>query len=479
MTLLPSTSLNRFLWLILADILSFLVVVAVGLGLAVFTRWVLFGTVQYPRPDEYANILIVFLPALVMLIWQSIALGHYSQFRPFWAELREVIKLVGIIAAFELFLLFIIGVQFSRLWFGFFLLGACVVVPYGREMAKMKMIRHGVWYQPTYIFGTGQSAARTAEAVASDSSLGYEITGFINLSGSSNVASPFGAIPVIDHIPDTVHRADGTAAKVIFAFDSLEELEKHQAVLSSQIAKSPFVTVVPPSMGLPLYNAAVVGIFRHDTVLLQVRNRLLSRVARMTKRSSDVVLGVLFLAIFSWIFLVLCFLIKRDGGPVFFKHTRVGRNGVEFGCYKFRSMVADGDSALKQHLAQNPAAQTEWENTRKLREDPRVTRIGKYLRKTSIDELPQLLNVLKGEMSLVGPRPVPPDEIALYGQFKDYYLGMVPGMTGLWQVSGRSDTTYDERVRLDVWYSRNWSLWTDLVVLIKTVKTLINRHGAY
>ncbi|MCL4136649.1 UNVERIFIED_CONTAM: hypothetical protein GTU68_052458 [Idotea baltica] len=232
-------------------------------------------------------------------------------------------------------------------------------------------------------------------------------------------------------------------------------------------------------MKLPLFGASVVGIFRHDTALLKLQNRLADPSAKFIKRSVDIVLGIFFLVIFSPVFLVLGFIIKRDGGPVFFNHERLGKNGRHFACHKFRTMKVDSDTMLKQHLKRSSKARFDWESKRKLLNDPRVTKIGQYLRKTSVDELPQLVNVIRGEMSLVGPRPIVRDETKHYGSFLSYYLTMTPGMSGLWQVSGRTDTTYEERVRLDVWYSKNWTLWVDVVVLIKTCKTLLNRHGAH
>jgi undecaprenyl-phosphate galactose phosphotransferase len=142
-------------------------------------------------------------------------------------------------------------------------------------------------------------------------------------------------------------------------------------------------------------------------------------------------------------------------------------------------MVMGGDKILKAHLENNPEAAAEWKATQKLVNDPRVTRIGKFLRSTSIDELPQLINVLRGDMSLVGPRPIVRDEVSHYSNDIDYYYRVRPGVTGLWQVSGRSDTTYAERVQLDSWYVRNWSLWHDIAIMLKTFPAVFKRSGAY
>jgi len=156
-------------------------------------------------------------------------------------------------------------------------------------------------------------------------------------------------------------------------------------------------------------------------------------------------------------------------GPIIYRQTRVGYVGVPFTCFKFRTMVVDADAALKAYLDHSPDAAREWRATRKLKRDPRVTAIGSFLRKSSLDELPQLWNVLKGDMSCVGPRPVPADELADYGTDTVSYLSARPGVTGLWQTTGRNTLRYDERVALDVAYVRNWSIWLDLKIILKTI----------
>lgn len=171
---------------------------------------------------------------------------------------------------------------------------------------------------------------------------------------------------------------------------------------------------------------------------------------------------------------------KEDPGPVFFAHTRIGKDGKPFPCYKFRSMVVNSKEMLEKHLAENPEARAEWEKDFKLKNDPRVTPIGKVLRKTSLDELPQIFNVLRGEMSLVGPRPVVQEELdKYYGKAVKEYYSVKPGITGLWQVSGRSDVDYPERVAMDVEYVRTRSMWKDIVILYKTFDVVLNKKGAY
>ena len=198
----------------------------------------------------------------------------------------------------------------------------------------------------------------------------------------------------------------------------------------------------------------------------------------MAKVLFDQGVALVMLTLLSPLLLALCALVRLDGGPALFGHKRLGEGGRRFKCLKFRSMVVDADVRLRSLLERDPAARAEWEATQKLRDDPRITSIGRVLRRTSLDELPQLLNVLRGEMSLVGPRPIVDAEIPKYGDDISFYYETRPGITGLWQVSGRSNTSYKYRVQLDVWYVRNWSLWHDVAILLKTVPAVFARDGA-
>jgi len=198
------------------------------------------------------------------------------------------------------------------------------------------------------------------------------------------------------------------------------------------------------------------------------------------KRAMDVAGAAALLLLTAPVFLLIAALVRMDGGRVFYAHERIGRGGRGFGCLKFRSMVADADRRLAALLERDPAARREWESTRKLKDDPRVTWVGRFLRATSLDELPQLFNVLRGDMSLVGPRPVQAAELAaFYGAAAQHYLSVRPGLTGPWQISGRNDTSYAQRVALDVAYVARPSLLTDVKILLRTPVAVLARRGAY
>lgn len=197
---------------------------------------------------------------------------------------------------------------------------------------------------------------------------------------------------------------------------------------------------------------------------------------RLAKRAFDFLAAILGLLILFPVFLVVALLIAaKDGFPVIYRHQRVGRNGKPIHILKFRSMVKNADEVLKA----DPVLYAEFLKTFKLENDPRITKVGAFIRRTSLDELPQLLNVVTGEMSLVGPRPVVPSELARYADRQDVYLAMVPGCAGLWQCSGRSDTTYAERVELDLEYYEKASFWADVSILFRTAVAILTRKGAH
>jgi Undecaprenyl-phosphate galactose phosphotransferase WbaP len=213
---------------------------------------------------------------------------------------------------------------------------------------------------------------------------------------------------------------------------------------------------------------------------VEIRHTLLFPWAMRVKRSLDLLLTVIGGLLISPLLLTIVVLIKSDSsGPAFFGHQRLGAEGKPFRCWKFRTMHINAEQLLDRFLQDNPGLQVEWEQNYKLREDPRVTRIGRFLRKTSLDELPQLWNVLWGEMSLVGPRPIVEAEVPKYGTTYKMLRRIRPGLSGFWQVSGRSDTDYTERVKLDAYYVRNWSVWLDIVILARTVRSVVVGRGAY
>jgi len=244
----------------------------------------------------------------------------------------------------------------------------------------------------------------------------------------------------------------------------LQSHEPNTALFSSNIFELPEVSGSTTMLRTPSRANATESLFRY----------------RVVKRSTDVVLGVcLCVVLMPLLLLVAAAVWMSSPGPILFSHRRIRRRGEFFTMWKFRTMCINSGEVFERYLMADPEALAEWRTTRKLRRDPRVTRVGRFLRKTSLDELPQLWNVLNGTMSLVGPRPIVAAEVEKYGECFWDYCSVKPGITGLWQVSGRHQLTYEQRVELDRRYARGWSLRVDAMILLRTWSSVVNRDGAY
>jgi Undecaprenyl-phosphate galactose phosphotransferase WbaP len=234
------------------------------------------------------------------------------------------------------------------------------------------------------------------------------------------------------------------------------------------------VIIVPDDERLP----SLWSMGKHSGILLE--DRLLQPSSQFIKRASDIVISCGALILGFPLLMALAVWVKiTSPGPLFYGHERIGRSGKRFKAWKFRSMCVNADEVLEKTLSENPELKAEWDATQKLQNDPRVSSSGRFLRKTSLDELPQLWNVIRGEMSLVGPRPIVASEVEKYDKTFGNYLRVTPGVTGFWQVSGRNLTTYDKRVELDDYYVKNWSLFFDLYILFRSIKTVVFREGAF
>ena len=232
--------------------------------------------------------------------------------------------------------------------------------------------------------------------------------------------------------------------------------------------------------GIPLLNVQIENIFTQPLSFVSVRNNLLSKNMLITKRIFDIVFSIFLIFLFSPIIVITAILIKLTSkGPIFYVQERPGRFGRMIKIYKFRTMYLDADKKLEEILKNNEELREEFMKYRKLKNDPRITPLGRFLRRFSIDEIPQLFNVLKGDMSIVGPRPYQIDEIEHMGEYKDIVLSVRPGLTGLWQISGRSDLSFQAKLKIETWYVLNWNLWLDLFIIIRTIPVVISGKGAY
>ena len=350
------------------------------------------------------------------------------------------------------------------------------LTPLMRTGLRAAFAREKWWGYPVLILGAGTTGTAVTRALTKNPWLGLKPIAVLD-DDADREGSLYG-IPVLQGIelaPTFAQEMQVPFAILAIPGGGNDLLHR---IIHEYGDSFPHMLVIPDMFGFS--SLWVEARDLQGTLGLEVKQRLLLRVPALFKRAFDLTLTVLGGLVISPLLLAIYILIKRDSpGPAFFGHTRLGRDGREFKAWKFRSMVIDADKALQSYLDSDPEAREEWERDQKLRDDPRVTRIGAFLRKTSLDELPQLYNVLVGQMSLVGPRPIVSSEVERYGDSYVLYKKVRPGISGLWQVSGRNNTTYAERVTFDTYYVRNWSVWLDLYILAKTFLVVAFRHGAY
>jgi undecaprenyl-phosphate galactose phosphotransferase len=421
--------------------------------------------------------------ALAMVGWMWTAQGHYTAHRrkPWWDEARQIIHVVIVAALIDAMVLYLAKWPLSRLWTGATWALVLVCLPLARLLIRNRLLRAGLLTQPYVLIGHPDDVEKAAAALASEPLLGYKPVGVVSPEpgarlvalGKGQVFAPTALTPAVREFLAQPGPYQLVGVLGIRDNNWLRELAQELMHTRDDL-------VMVPAVGdLPMYGMEASYLFSHDVLFLRARNNLNRRGPQILKRTLDIAGSGALLLLLSPLFAYFAWKISRDGGSAFFGHVRVGQNGQPFKCLKFRSMVVNAQEELKKLLASDPVARAEWERDFKLKNDPRISKIGGFLRRTSLDELPQLWNVLKGEMSLVGPRPLIQDELPRYGKDVTYYLMSRPGMTGLWQISGRSDTTYVSRIRFDAWYVRNWSLWYDIVIMLRTVRVVLKQEGAH
>lgn len=368
-----------------------------------------------------------------------------------------------------------VGYLISRLSLFLGFLGLLILAPPTRCLVKWLLMKSGLWGKPVVIFGSGEFGGRVAALLTGEWTLGYRPVAVFESSPARG--NRYEEIPDEKSLDEAMllvrHRGVDT---VILAMPHTRR--RSLARLVGWASRGfRHVTVIPNLEGIT--NSVVVARNFAGIFGVEIRHNLLNPSVLRVKRAMDLAAtlfgGILVLPLI----LVLALLVWLESGrPVFYSAERIGRNGKLFSCVKFRTMVPDAEAALQRILESDPERRAEYSKYHKLRNDPRVTRIGRFLRATSLDELPQIWNVLRGEMSLVGPRPYLPRESEDIGVMQSEILRVYPGMTGPWQVGGRSDTSFSERVDIDAYYVRNWSIWLDLVLLARTGRVLLSGRGA-
>lgn len=462
------------LFLIISDLLSLIISLAIS-----------HQVLTYFRPDTPAlsfNTLgtakLVGLSIIAVFWYQE----QYSKRRPSLEELRLLYKTIFIFALLHLCVSYLLAHRVIKLLNIFFWFIVVIALPLMRSLTKLMLLKFGLWQRNLYVIGYDEIAISNAKLLLRDKLLGYNLKNFVAVNSNypDLVALDMRDIPVIgfdDFI--NIDKVD-TSAEVVFILPSYELLDKINYINLLQ-SKYNFLSIIPDIYGLPIYGVELNHFFANEQLFLRLQNNLGRRFNYIIKRCIDFILAGCILLLLSPIFLmiILSLIIVNQDFRILYAHRRVGKAGVEFNCLKFRTMHLNSQQILAELLATNEQARLEWQSGFKLKNDPRVTKIGAFLRRTSLDELPQLFNVIKGQMSLIGPRPIITEEIERYQDGFYYYKLVRPGITGLWQISGRSDVDYAQRVRLDIWYVKNWSLWYDIVILLNTVLVVLKRSGAY
>jgi UDP-galactose-lipid carrier transferase len=394
--------------------------------------------------------------------------GHYTSRVPSWTQLGDVVIGVTVALACDIFLTIAIYDRPVLLEGLLRWIICCPCLLLLRAATRRILWVAGLWPLRTLIVAASGEIAAAEAALTSDPALGYTLAGSV---------SPGHAASLTDNELLELLAARGADFVVITA--GSDETQAEHAALDSLRRLGLPIALVPGLRGLPVTGFRQHYFLGHDIVMLVGSSNLTRPISRVVKAVFDQIAATILLVLLAPLLVVLATLVRADGGPAFYRHRRIGAGGRVFNCLKFRSMVVDADGTLRRLLATNPCAAAEWTATQKLRDDPRITRIGRFLRASSLDELPQLFNVLRGEMSLVGPRPIVHAEVVRYGSDIEHYYAAKPGLTGLWQVSGRSEMSYARRVQLDVWYVRNWTLWHDIAILFKTVPAVFLQRGAH
>lgn len=429
----------------IALIVTDFIAIFISILLAVSLRKVfnLFGDVPVIT-YAYVKFSAVYVTVILMLVY----FGIYAKRFDFWHESKLIVR-----SCFLSFVMLFAGLglgqnaeYYSRSTLVLIFLVSAVTIPVFKLFIKSFLFKLGFWQKPAKVLSKND---KFESELFNNCYLGYV-------------------------------RATGKEHKTLF-IDSVN-ISKSQlnTIIEDNIKESREIIFTPVLNGYDFSQSSIYNVFNSRTNIFTLENKLLSKTNRIYKVCLDYTLVLSSMVFWVPLLCIIALWIKSEDpkGSIFFMQRRLGVNGKEFWCYKFRSMYSD-QSFMSEWLEANPEEKAYYNIYHKYMNDPRITKVGAFLRKTSLDEIPQLINVLRGEMSLIGPRPYMVIEKKDIGNKSPLVLSVKPGITGLWQVSGRSDVDFDSRVEMDVWYMKNWSLWNDIIILIKTLGTVIKRDGAY
>lgn len=451
-------------WLRLGDIMALSVAFVAG-QLIVGDRFTL---PELGTPNTLKIAVAFITLGVTSIIWMG-AKGHYRHRLPFWETVLHVMTLVaaGCVAGTAGRMLD--GRAFPITGFILNWVTFIVLLTFTRRVVRILLDACGKWEIPALLISSYGSKDMAMRVLDLEPSMGFKIIEHV----APEMLGPFKGPNAWKYFLTL-----RSASHVFLAFD-LTDFHTYTPIIQTLVRERIPFSVVPPRLGLPTGALSRHHFLMQDMLLLHVTDRMHLPVSRFLKRSFDILVSGLILMCLAPLFAIVALQVRKDGGPVFFTQQRIGRDGKAFQCYKFRSMRVDAEEFLEGYLAENPAARAEWGKFQKLRHDIRISKVGHFIRKTSIDELPQLFNVLKGDMSIVGPRPIICSQQEFYGDDFVYYENVRPGITGPWQVSGRNRLTFAERIELECSYVRNWSLWIDVVILMKTIPALLEKDSVF
>jgi len=455
------------------------IMILAGICLAVLVTYVIQATRHgddlrpFLQPYLFDRAWQLALLAGSLLLWLA-SNGHYRSRKTYSNECKQLVVACVVLFVLDGYIQYALKLQPSRIWIALTWISIFGLLAVGRRISRRIVLMRGLWGLRTLVVGTKETVQQASNFIVKDEYLGYEVAGALIVEN--------GDIEEYSVQFDEMLRSGGFGY-VVFAFDEHWSVGDKLTTKISSEYNMPY-GIVPSFRQINTVDMEVQNIVGEDLILLHTRRSSASNQLRAQKRIFDIVVSLVLLAVCALPMALIAALVRLDGGKVLYCSTRIGRFGREFCVYKFRSMVPNAEEKLKALLETDEELRDEWNRDYKLENDPRITAIGRFLRRTSLDELPQLYNVIRGDMSLVGPRPIVPDERTVYEEKGSYgnsltiYNQINPGITGLWQVSGRNDIQYQKRVELNNWYVRNWSMWGDFVILLRTIGVVTSKSGA-
>ncbi len=476
--------------LIVYDIIALCLAFMLALFSAKFFRDILLDDWHNAPLSSYTQLKDMFFVWMCpIVLFLFFAKGHYTQRIPWWNQVQTILVVCFLALIVDGFIRFVLDMPFSRLLITFSWGYAFFFILLGRQIVYMVTRGKGIWGMPTVVIGDQDIVGDVLYAFATDPYTGYRVETICiqdkkrDEFDATLIPPQYRETEVVTRKLDYCKYVKQNPEKFfIISFEHIRGKDRDELIKTLTTHNVRFA-VLPPVSRLSLFEMEPRYFFGYDIMLLHTKKTLLSPIGRFLKRSMDIVVASTALLLLTPIMLLVSIMLKVEGqsGSVFYGGYRVGKYGDKFRCWKFQSMEPNSDHLLHELLERDPEAKADWEKYRKLKQpDPRVTtKTARIIRKTSIDELPQLWNVIKGDMSLVGPRPILEDEMELFGDAIIQYTQVRPGITGLWQVSGRNETSFERRIYWDSWYVRNWSFWGDIVIMIKTLRVVLGGSGAY